>query len=139
MGHLRAASARDLGPQFVNNPHGMIGQDGAYSIPMGPQTLWFFGDTLIGLGMPLAFDRARADFSGLSKRDELYLAKVLHRAFVDVNEEGTEAAAATAVIMSGNGMSDKTLDVDRPFVFLIRDSSTGTLLFVGQVTDPTKF
>jgi serpin B len=93
---------------------------------------------LEALGMKDPFDPTKADFSAMTTTEPLHIADVLHKAFVGVDESGTEAAAATAVIMSGNGMPDKTLDVDRPFVFLIRDTSTGSLLFVGQVVDPTK-
>lgn len=93
---------------------------------------------LEALGMKDPFDASKADFSGMTATEPLHIADVLHQAFVGVDESGTEAAAATAVIMAGNGMPDKTLDTDRPFLFLIRDTSTGTLLFVGQVTDPTK-
>jgi len=94
-------------------------------------------DTLAAMGLPLAFDQKRADFSGLSKRDELYIARVLHRAFVEVNEEGTEAAAATAVAMgTKNGDRTPTFRADHPFLFLIRDNASGSILFMGRVVDP---
>ncbi|MBI4955129.1 MAG: serpin family protein [Myxococcales bacterium] len=92
---------------------------------------------LQSLGMLDAFDLTKADFTGMEATGELHVSDVLHQAFVGVDESGTEAAAATAVIMSGNGGPDATLTVDRPFVFLIRDHATGAVLFVGQVTDPT--
>jgi serpin B len=91
---------------------------------------------LQALGMVDAFSGAEADFSGMTTSEKLYIADVLHKAFVGVDESGTEAAAATAVIMEGNGEPGGELTVDRPFVFLIRDAS-GTVLFVGQVTSPT--
>ncbi|RLB62927.1 MAG: serpin family protein [Deltaproteobacteria bacterium] len=91
---------------------------------------------LEAFGMVDAFDGTRADFSGMATGEQLYIADVLHQAFVGVDESGTEAAAATAVIMFGNAEPAAELIVDRPFVFLIRDV-TGTLLFVGQVTNPT--
>jgi serpin B len=91
---------------------------------------------LQALGMVQPFDETQADFSGMTTEEQLYIADVIHKAFVGVDESGTEAAAATAVIMAGNAGPPVELTVDRPFVFLIRDE-TGTLLFVGQVTDPT--
>jgi len=99
-------------------------------------------DQLIALGMTDAFDEAKADFSGMTPDPKgLYIAKVIHKAFVDVNEEGTEAAAATAVVMatkSATAYFDKppVFKADRPFIFLIRDIRTGTILFVGRLSDP---
>ena len=79
-----------------------------------------------------------ADFTGLSpKGRELYITHVLHKAFVDVNEEGTEAAAATAVVIGRKGGGGpKEFRADRPFLFLIQDESTGAILFMGRVADP---
>jgi len=91
---------------------------------------------LQALGMVDAFSATQADFSGMTTGEQLYIADVLHKAFVGVDESGTEAAAATAVIMEGNSASPAELTVDRPFLFLIRDTS-GTVLFVGQVTSPS--
>ena len=94
---------------------------------------------LEALGMADAFSQTDADFSGMTTGEKLYIADVLHKAFVDVDESGTEAAAATAVIGGGSGGASPgtpfELTADRPFVFLIRDT-TGTVLFVGQVTSP---
>jgi serpin B len=71
----------------------------------------------------------------------LNISEVVHKAFVDVDENGTEAAAATAVIMKATGMAEmpeiKEFKVDRPFIFLIRDNDTGAILFVGRILDPT--
>ena len=94
--------------------------------------------TLPALGMPDAFSPGRADFSGMTGRKELAISVVIHKALVDVNEEGTEAAAATAVIMMRSAAPGKTVQmtVDRPFLFLIRDRATGTVLFLGRVVDP---
>ncbi len=91
---------------------------------------------LSDLGMPVAFDSASADFSGMDGTHELFIGDVLHQAFVSVDEYGTEAAAATAVIMEGNAMP-KHLDVNKPFVFLIRDIQTDTVLFIGRILDPS--
>jgi len=97
-------------------------------------------EVLSGMGMPLAFDSARADFSGMDGGDELYISAVVHKAFVEVNEEGTEAAAATGVALAGRAMPVQRPPVfraDRPFVFLIRDTRSGSILFMGRVTDPS--
>ena len=96
------------------------------------------GNQLQNLGMRDAFDENAADFSGMSKTF-LYISKVLHKAFVEVNEEGTEAAAATAVIMD-----TKSVDIDEPvifradhpFFFVIRDIDSGSILFMGRMADP---
>jgi serpin B len=95
-------------------------------------------DKLIELGMSDAFDPERADFTGMSSLRELFISDVLHKAFIAVDEEGTEAAAATAVIMgvASAPMFEISLDIDRPFIFLIRDLSSGQILFVGRVVDP---
>ena len=70
---------------------------------------------------------------------DLYISKVIHKAFVEVNEEGTEAAAATAVIMSGKSImlnEPPIFRADRPFIFLIRDLRSGSILFMGRLADP---
>ena len=93
-------------------------------------------EPLTALGMTDAFD-ATADFSGIDGTHELFVSDVLHKAWVSVDETGTEAAAATAVIVVGGGVSTPaTLTIDRPFLFVIRDIPTGTILFVGRVLDP---
>jgi serpin B len=98
--------------------------------------------TLASLGMVDAFSETQADFSGMDGRPHwLYIGAVLHKAFVEVNEEGTEAAAATAVVMNETTARPMRLPVfraDHPFVFLIRDKQTGSLLFAGRLMDPTK-
>jgi serpin B len=97
-------------------------------------------DQLKALGMPDAFDPDIADFSGMSERNDLYISAVLHKAFVAVDEKGTEAAAATAVIVdvASAPVFDVTLTIDRPFIFLIRDIPTGQILFVGRVLNPAQ-
>jgi serpin B len=94
-------------------------------------------DTLAAMGMPIAFSGA-ADFSGMTGSLDLFISEVLHKAFVSVDEAGTEAAAATAVIMEETAMPDQPIEVtiDRPFIFLIRDIETGAVLFVGRVMNP---
>lgn len=96
-------------------------------------------DALQALGKTDAFDPMLADFSGMTGDRSLYIGDVIHKAFVDVNEAGTEAAAATAVIMelaSAPVEQPVELTVDRPFLFLIVDEPTGTVLFFGRVTNP---
>lgn len=96
------------------------------------------------LGMHAPFSGTNADFSGMKEMkgtlDRIVISKILHKAFVEVNEEGTEAAAATAVIMvrGGIGPTIPSFNADHPFIFLIRDKTTGSILFIGKVMDPTK-
>jgi serpin B len=96
-------------------------------------------DKLGAMGMPLAFDPAKADFSGIDGTKELYLGDVIHQAFVAVDEKGTEAAAATAVVaVAGAAMPvapPVDFRADHPFVFFIRDTR-GAVLFMGRVADP---
>lgn len=96
-------------------------------------------NVLTGLGMPAAFDASLADFSGMDGSRDLVISEVLHKAFVEVNEVGTEAAAATAVIIAETAMpvEDLTLTIDHPFIFFIMDEPTGTILFMGRVLDPS--
>jgi serpin B len=97
-------------------------------------------DSLAALGMPNAFDPDLADFSGITGHNDLFIGAVVHKAFVAVDEEGTEAAAATAVIMelSMAPMFDVTLTVDRPFLYIIRDLQSGQILFMGRVLNPAQ-
>jgi serpin B len=90
--------------------------------------------TLAGMGMPLAFTD-RADFSGMDGSKALSIGFVIHQAFVEVNEEGTEAAAATAVGMRATSMPPMFI-ANHPFLFLIRENSTGAILFIGRVANP---
>jgi serpin B len=87
------------------------------------------------LGMPLAFNPKAADFSGLGK-GQLQLSAVVHQAFVEVNEEGSEAAASTAVKVVGRAATVPSFRADRPFVFLIRDLRNGSILFLGRLVTP---
>ena len=98
-------------------------------------------DALTALGMGIAFDAYRADFSGIVQGSgRAYISRVKHKTFAEVNEEGTEAAAVTSVEMRVTSARppQKTFQmiVDRPFFCAIRDNKTGTLLFVGSITDP---
>jgi serpin B len=93
--------------------------------------------TLEAMGMVDAFSSAKADFSGMTGRRDLFISLVVHQAEVDVNEEGAEAAAATAVLMR-KGPLPAAFTADHPFCFLIRDKETGSILFLGRVMKPTK-
>jgi len=96
-------------------------------------------DTLRALGMVQAFQGGVADFTGISGPNfPMYISDVIHKAFIKIDEEGTEAAAATAVVMRDASVpyADVVLHVDRPFVFLIRDRVTGAVLFLGRVVNP---
>ena len=101
------------------------------------ESAFSLAETLSGMGMPDAFD-ARADFSGMTGTKELRISAIVHKAFVSVDEEGTEAAAATAVmvLLSGPNKDPIPVTVNRPFIFLIRDTATGTVLFLGRVMNP---
>ena len=103
-------------------------------------------ETLKSMGMSAAFDSAASDFSGMDGRsclagdgECLYVREVVHKAFVSVDEAGTEAAAATAVMMQTESAPPEpvSVTVDRPFISLIRDRKTGALLFVGRVETPS--
>ncbi len=91
-------------------------------------------ETLSALGMPSAFG-ADADFSGMTEGGGLWLDRVEHEAFIEVDEAGTRAAAASGGVMRGS--HGPTITVDRPFLYVIRDRGAGTILFIGRVTDPT--
>lgn len=101
------------------------------------ETSYGLSETLAGMGMPSAF--GGADFSGMDGTRDLFIDKIFHKAFVDVNEEGTEAAAATAVIAVRSLGPMEPVPVfraDRPFLFLIQDNDTGNILFIGRVVNP---
>lgn len=109
------------------------------------ETKYFMKETLSEMGMPTAFSDS-ADFTGMEDEpnEDLKIDKVIHQAFVEVNEEGTEAAAATAVIMGritssvGSEPRIPTFRADHPFIFIIQQKDTGNILFLGRVNNPTK-
>lgn len=120
----------------------------AVSLPrfeVSPTPSMSLGKDLEALGMPDAFDRKKADFTGIAKpadeRERLEIDKVFHKAFVKVDEKGTEAAAATAVVMAKGGGAPPApaleFNADHPFVYAIVDNTTGLVLFLGRVVDPT--
>jgi len=95
---------------------------------------------LPAMGMPDAFDGAKADFSGMTTAERLVISNVVHKAFVAVDEEGTEAAAATAVMIARSSaplpVEPKVFKADHPFIFLIRHNATGEILFMGRMMNP---
>ena len=99
------------------------------------ETKYFLAGTLKKMGMSTAFD-FNADFSGINGKGGIWIDEVIHQAFVDVNEEGTEAAAATAVIMKEMAKLTPIFRADHPFIFLIQERKTGNILFMGKVTNP---
>jgi serpin B len=103
------------------------------------ETKYSLPPTLSEMGMPTAFTGS-ADFSGMDGTKSLYIGDVIHQAFVEVNEEGTEAAAATAVIiMKSSAPLEEPVPVfraDHPFIFIIQDDETGLILFMGRVMHP---
>lgn len=104
------------------------------------ETKYFMADTLKEMGMPTVFSDS-ADFSGMTGKRDLFISQVIHQAFVEVNEEGTEAAAATAVIMEkGISVGPRTpvFRADHPFIFIIQEKATGNILFLGRVINPNK-
>ncbi len=128
LGALRSERVSVALPKFTINPAGSLG----------------LRDDLIALGMGSAFERDRADFTGIAnpprKEDRLFVSQVFHKGFIRVDEKGTEAAAATAVVMArAGGMPSKPLEfkADHPFFFVIRDNASGLVLFMGRVLEPT--
>ena len=100
------------------------------------KTKYFLADTLKKMGMSTAFD-ASANFSGINGKGGIWIDEVIHQAFVDVNEEGTEAAAATEVMMvEGIHSLFPVFRADHPFIFLIQERKTGNILFMGKVANP---
>jgi len=112
---------------------------------VNPESSVELGDALEELGMARAFNPHEADFTGMANppnpNDRLHISKVFHKAFVKVDEKGTEAAAATAVIMMGRSAmarprEPKDFRADHPFLFFLRDKASGMILFMGRVSDP---
>ena len=105
------------------------------------ETSFSLNPTLEAMGMKRAFSRT-ADFSGISTAENLYISDVLHKAYVDVNEEGTEAAAATGVMVGAMAARRPepvpVFRADHPFLFLIRDTKAGNILFMGRLINPSK-
>ena len=130
-----AAFEQSLDADLLERVEGSIKDGGIHlSLPrFTARTHLSLAEPLAALGMPSAFG-AGADFSGMTGSRGLFLSAVEHEAVVEVDEEGTEAAAATGAAMLGS--HGPTVQVDKPFLFLVRDESTGAVLFLGRVTDP---
>lgn len=97
-------------------------------------------DVLASLGMPKAFSQTEADFTNINSNGGLYISKVKHKTFIEVNEEGTEAAASTSVVVSYTSVGPGTpimFHADHPFLFFITEEDTGAILFMGQLSNPT--
>ena len=93
---------------------------------------------LIKLGMRDAFDREKADFSGIKVKKDIWIENIFHKAFIEVNEEGTEATAGTAVVIEKSIELPVVFCADHPFVFIIKDNRSGSILFMGRVMNPTE-
>ncbi len=109
--------------------------------PFRFNTTYGLVEILSDMGMPLAFDCGAADFSGFSGSRDLFISEVIHKAYVKVDETGTEAAAATGVVMALTAMPadpPERFVLDRPFMFLIVDDLSGAVLFMGRVADPSE-
>ncbi|HXP49269.1 MAG TPA: serpin family protein, partial [Bacteroidia bacterium] len=110
------------------------------SLPKFKTTLSFdISAVLSKMGMPLAFSPIAADFSGMTGNKDLFIGKVLHKAFIEVDERGTEAAAATAVMMELSSMRFRNpviFNADHSFMFVISDNTSGSILFMGQIVNP---
>ena len=114
------------------------------SFEINPSAPLSLAPMLAELGMPLAFERLGADFTGIANPpnpdDRLYISAVFHKAFLKVNEQGTEAAAASAVVMARAGSAPSAappeFKADHPFLYFLQDTRTGMILFAGRVVDP---
>ena len=128
-----------LSAEFID---GIIGDFGNYSVTLTLPKFEYeseFGlaDTLFDMGMEDAFVSGVADFSGMDGSNLLYITDVIHKAFVSVDEAGTEAAAATGVVIGYTSIPESaTFRADHPFIFFIRDIETESILFAGRVLDP---
>lgn len=98
-------------------------------------TKYSLADSLKEMGLMVPFTQ-EADFSGINGKNNLFLNDIIHQAFVDVNEVGTEASAATAMAIKGGELRVNIFKADHPFIFIIQDAETGNILFIGRVSDP---
>lgn len=131
---------RNLSYESVHSLFGKVAsQEVAVCLPrFKMKSKFMLADTLAAMGMKQALSAPPADFSGMNGRKDLFISQVVHEGFVDVNEEGTEAAAATGVtVKAAMSMTSAEFKADHPFIFLIRDRRSGAILFMGRVEDPT--
>ncbi len=103
-------------------------------------TKYNLNENLKALGMPMAFDFENADFSGMNGNLDLFISQVIHQAYIKVDEKGTEAAAATAVVMclANSAMPSNIFRADHPFIFIIQERETGNILFIGRMSNPAE-
>jgi len=103
-------------------------------------TKYNLNENLKALGMPTAFDAGNADFSGMNGNLDLFISQVIHQAYVKVDEKGTEAAAATAVVMTltSSATPSNIFRADHPFIFIIQERETGNILFIGRMSNPAE-
>ena len=129
----------DINNEKLNELRGMLSERkiSVYMPKFKFETKYFMEKDLIEMGMPTAFSMG-ADLSGMTGNMDLFIDKVIHQAFVEVNEEGTEAAAATAVIVALKSSISDYFMADHPFMFIIQQKDTGNILFMGRVVDPGK-
>jgi len=129
----------DINNEKLNELKGMLHETnvGVYMPKFKFETKYFMKEDLKEMGMPTAFNQNTADFSGMTGNRDLFISKVIHQAFVEVNEEGTEAAAATAVVMAKSAaFKSDIFRADHPFIFIIQQKATGNILFMGRVVNP---
>jgi serine protease inhibitor len=135
-----AQLVQQLSPAFLSNVLAeMSPQSVEIYLPKFTITSFFdLTPTLAAMGMPAPFTPFVADFSGIDGSDDLYLSVAYHKAWVQVDEAGTEAAAATVneIVPTIAGQQPQLFQANQPFLFLIRDTKTGSILFMGQVTNP---
>lgn len=134
-----AALEESLNPQNISNWKSGLQKErvDVYLPKFKFETKYFMAEDLKEMGMPTAFSGV-ADFSGMTGKKDLFISEVIHQAFVEVNEEGTEAAAATAVVMVQSVLMEKPkiFNANRPFIFVIQEKETGNILFIGRVNNP---
>jgi serpin B len=142
LGHPRAdikAIGKMLTADYVNSLYQIMNEFEVRVFLPGFKVVedYSLSDTLVNMGMTDAFDD-RADFSGMNGSKGLYINDVVHKAVIEVNEKGAEAAAATGVVMRKQSAAfmGVTFKADHPFVFLIRENATGAILFLGRLSDP---
>jgi serpin B len=135
-----AALERSLTPENLSSWQQAMRAEGELNIQLPRFKIdcrYDLKNVLRAMGMPSAFSANDADFSGIDGNPHnLYISASAHQANIDVNEKGTEAAAATHVVGTPAGIPPSFI-ADHPFIFLIQDKTTGTILFMGRVSDPT--
>ncbi len=128
------------GDNLVNITQNMIVKEGTLMLPKFKMEYEIaLNDILANMGMPAVFDPLKADLSNINKDANLFVSEAKHKAFVEVNEEGTEAAAVTSVEVSLTSVpTGFFMKVDRPFVFVIYESNSNSILFIGKIVNPTE-